>query len=195
MRDVMRNQRDQADRAFTVFTAPSRSTTRAEGHAENAALAQHFQRDEFALCRASHAQSAGDEDFACRRPSCRLAPRVLRRSPARDRRRARARGARSEHFPTDPAAMRFPLGIGIDPQQDAGADAQAGRLFSRFQAGACELECAAARPASVQSMGRAISSPSRSCSTMSATTVAGRGALASENLAAARDGAVGLRGL
>ncbi len=51
----MRNQRDQADRAFGVHRPQPLDDRPRRGQAE-AALAQHFQRDEFALSylRRSH---------------------------------------------------------------------------------------------------------------------------------------------
>ena len=185
MRDVMRNQRDQADRAFGVHRPQPLDDPR-RGQAE-AALAQHFQRDEFALSSLA-AQSAGDEDFAC------AALLVDRRHASRavhqlaiDAERARAGSI--EHF-DDPAAMRFPLGIGIDPQQDAGADAWSGRLFS-LQAGAANSNARR-----LARLGPIDGTRDQFAIAVSLDDVGDhhrrQGALASENLAAARDGAVGL---
>ena len=130
MRDVMRNERDQADRAFGVHRPQPLDDPR-RGQAE-AALAQHFQRDEFALSSLA-AQSAGDEDFACgaflvdRQHAARAVHQLAVDAEC-------ARAGSIEDF-DDPAAERIPLGIGIDPQQDPRADAWSGRLFP-LQAGA-----------------------------------------------------------
>ena len=97
MRDVS-NQRDQVDRAFGVHRPQPLDDPR-RGQAE-AALAQYFQRDEFALSssplnplgmKISRAPPFLSIGFYL----------VLRRSPARDRRRARAR-ARSSTLTTRP---------------------------------------------------------------------------------------------
>ena len=191
MRDVMHRQRDQADRALGLDRADRLDDARVRG--PEAALAQRLDGDEIAVPRlAGHA--GGHEIFA-RRPAL-----LDRQRPARavGRGAIDGEGARLELVEDldHPAGIggRSLAGVGVelDPHQHPRAEARApARCRACCGSGGRRMRGAGASP--LHSAGLAINSPSRSRSTMSATTSVGRRPWTVERLAAARDCAFGLQ--
>ena len=185
MRDVVRDQRDQADGALGVHG--SEPLDHARRRQPESALAQHFQRDELALFGIP-VQTIGNEHF----PRGALLLDRHHAPGAVLQLAVDAEGTRAGSIEDldDPPAMRLALGVGIDPQQHPRADGWGRRLVA-LQAGVANPDARR-----LARLGPIDGSRDQLAVAVALADVGDQhrrqGALALENLATARDGAVRL---